>query len=305
MGVVRVHGAFLAALCFCLGLRLCGAAATCLPEAIAEEDRKLLDLPEGPSPIKVLVYDWASADLASTLVSVLVSEVLGYHTDLPTSRTVTVFEGLLTLGGCADLECTQEVERKHIAVESWLSEVITLNRAFKEAHPARAPEDMGSMGYYGSHNLFVKAAVQSAAYQDVGLALEFYKSYNTSYHDPKRYFDSVSDIPQAEFYPCNTPENEFMNTVRMDLYLQYSGDADGLTSTPDGHVAYCPDGYFWLSPACRHNISACIPLIAAGNGWIVDAQMAWATAYGIPVAIGIALTWDLYVHQVSGGDLKG
>ena len=35
-----------------------------------------------------------------------------------------------------------------------------------------------------------------------------------------------------------------------------------------------------------------------GNGWIIDAQMQWATAYGFPAAIGIAATWDLYVHQV-------
>ena len=26
--------------------------------------------------------------------------------------------------------------------------------------------------------------------------------------------------------------------------------------------------------------------------------MQWATAYGFPAAIGIAATWDLYVHQV-------
>ena len=52
----------------------------------------------------------------------------------------------------------------------------------------------------------------------------------------------------------------------MDLYVQYTGDEAGVSLTPDGYVAYCPDGYFWLSPACRHDRSSCIPIIAAGAG---------------------------------------
>ena len=116
----------------------------------------------------------------------------------------------------------------------------------------------------------------------------------------------------------------------MELYRHFSGDDAGVTLTPEGYVAYCPDGYFWLSPACRHDPSSCIPIIAAGslanhrpllklaglqsslvlmsslamkgsrgNGWIIDAQMQWATAYGFPAAIGIAASWDLYVHHAA------
>ena len=32
------------------------------------------------------------------------------------------------------------------------------------------------MGYFGNHNLFVKAHVRDEAYHDVGLALEFYRT---------------------------------------------------------------------------------------------------------------------------------
>ena len=32
------------------------------------------------------------------------------------------------------------------------------------------------MGYFGNHNLFVKAYVRDEAYHDVGLALEFYRT---------------------------------------------------------------------------------------------------------------------------------
>eukprot|EP00439_Symbiodinium_sp_Y106_P058363 s1342_g8.t1 len=213
-----------------------GSAGTCLPEAVPESSRKFLELDSGSSPVQLLIYDWASAELGSTIAAILIQEVLGYHARLDSERT--------------DFDCTSTVERKHVAVESWLSEVITL-------------------------------------------------SYNTSHHDPKKYFDSFTDIPQSEFFPCDTAGNEFVNTVRMDLYVQYTGDEAGVTLTPDGYVAYCPDGYFWLSPACRHDPSSCIPIIAAGNGWIIDAQMQWATAYGFPAAIGIAATWDLYVHQVA------
>ena len=58
--------------------------------------------------------------------------------------------------------------------------------------------------------------------------------------------------------------------------------------------AYCPDSYFWIAPACRHNTSQCIPIVAAEWGWMVDGFMAWSTAYGIPTAIGLTRTIPLW-----------
>ncbi|CAE7449261.1 Tg [Symbiodinium sp. CCMP2456] len=76
--------------------------------------------------------------------------------------------------------------------------------------------------------------------------------------------------------------------VYMNDYARWSGDIEGLVQAQDGWHAKCHAfDRFWLSPACRHNVSECIPMLSHEYGWLVDAFMAWSTAYGMPAAVGI------------------
>ena len=132
------------------------------------------------------------------------------------------------------------------------------------------------MGYNGDHNLFVKGLIRDFAYSDSGLALDFYKSYNTSFHDPQQYFGQLADLNPEDFFLCDADGLEFSNALRMRDYIRWTGDLEGVTQLQNGeYMARCPDGRFWLAPSCRQNSAECIPLLAAGNGWIVDAMMQW------------------------------
>eukprot|EP00913_Durusdinium_trenchii_P034226 g32031.t1 len=203
----------------------------CLRDGLAESKRLYLKDSAGEeNPISLIQYDWASADAATMLAEILIPEVLGYHVVKDTQATVSIFEGVLKLAGCSSANCSE----------------------FEENHAARAPEDLGSMGYNGDHYLFVKGSIRDQAYSDAGLALDFYKSYNTTFHFPQKYFDRLESFDRRHFFRC---------------------DLEGLDST-------------------------CIPLLAAGNGWIVDAMMQWSAAYGFPVAIGIAKDWGTFVATV-------
>ena len=122
--------------------------------------------------------------------------------------------------------------------------------------------------------------------------------YNTTYHNPKQYFDSIS-VNISELRLCS--ETQMSNKEAMSDYAQYSGDYDGVVGTTpegDGYIAKCPDGRWWFSPACRHDTSTCIPTFTAGDGWKLQAMMQWATAYGIPAAIGISDGWSNFVSHV-------
>ena len=79
-----------------------------------------------------------------------------------------------------------------------------------------------------------------------------------------------------------------------------AGDMDGLRQQPNGDlVAYCPDGYWWLSPACRHNASRCVPYVTAALGWWgLDDMMQKVTAYDMPVAVGVSRRWEEFALQV-------
>ncbi|CAJ1337595.1 unnamed protein product [Effrenium voratum] len=164
-------------------------------------------------------------------------------------------------------------------------------------NPSIAPVDLGSMGYDGEESLYVSDPVRQAAFEEFGLALDFYKAYNTSHHNPKKYFDSVSDINISEVAWCNT--TEFTNPERISLYLQYSGDYAGAVQVDETYVAKCEDGHWWRAPACRHDWSACIPLVTGGAGWRLQALMSWAAAYGIPAAVGVSNSWGNYVKHVT------
>ena len=276
----------------------------CLRDSVSESARLYLyeNSSSGQShkePIRMVVYDWASADVATTLAQILISEVLGYHVVQDSSKTVSIFDGVLKLAGCVSADCSESQPKSHIAVETWLAEAITLFQNFQESQAARAPEDLGSMGYAGDHNLFLKGSILQKAYSDSGLALDFYKNYNITFHSPKGYFGHVNDLNPEDFFLCDVADLEFRNAQRMSDYVRYTGDLDGVTRLENGnYVARCPDNRFWLAPSCRQNSSNCIPLLAAGNGWIVDAMMQWSTVYGFPVAVGIAASWDLFVANV-------
>lgn len=76
----------------------------CLRDSVSESARLYLyeNSSSGQShkePIRMVVYDWASADVATTLAQILISEVLGYHVVQDSSKTVSIFDGVLKLAG--------------------------------------------------------------------------------------------------------------------------------------------------------------------------------------------------------------
>ena len=53
------------------------------------------------------------------------------------------------------------------------------------------------------------------------------------------------------------------------------------------YYAHCPDGRWWLSPACRQNVSQCIPVVSVEWGHAVPEFMTNAYLYNMPLAIGV------------------
>ena len=56
------------------------------------------------------------------------------------------------------------------------------------------------------------------------------------------------------------------------------------------------DGYFWLSSACRSDLTKCVPFITGGGGWDVLTTTQQAAAYNMPLALGVAATWSKFLE---------
>jgi hypothetical protein len=128
------------ALAIFAGLWSFSRANSCLRDRIPESQRHYLFENSSlkgestPTPIRLVVCDWASADVASTLVEILIGEVLGYHVVQDATKTVSIFDGILKLAGCTSADCSQSQVNSHVAVETWLAEAITLFQNFQESN---------------------------------------------------------------------------------------------------------------------------------------------------------------------------
>ena len=109
-------------------------------------------------------------------------------------------------------------------------------------------------GYEGEESIYLTKAVLDAAYNDSGLALDFYKSYNPEFHNPgkqlgvkiawgarldliSRYFSTLVSIPTSEMEACSS--SEFSNSGRMQMYKDFSGDAAGAGTRGPGLSRTC------------------------------------------------------------------
>ena len=284
-----------------LGIR----AELCLDDGVPEAQRQYIQDDAGMDmPIGFLACAWQSSEFLNILTSMLTEEVFGFHT-----RHHPVVGGngaapIYALAGCTDFNnvtdrgCHGDETQVHVSVDSWVGSYASAREKFNRENPRIASVDLGGMGYDGEESIYLRRSVLEAAYQDNGLPLDFYKSYNTTFHNPKQYFDSISSVNISELQLCNA--TQMSNTEAMNWYALYSGDYDGVVnnSQGDGYIANCPDGRLWFSPACRQDTSLCIPTFTAGDGWKLQAMMQWSTAYGIPAAIGISDGWSNFVSHV-------
>ena len=250
---------------------------SCLPESIPEQDRLWLEVSDvsGRKPIRLLVYNWQSAEAITSIANILINEVLGVHSVM--NETIdTVLEAALKLSGCEDFACVEITEDiAHSALETWDSASNEL-KDFREAHAEKAPVDLGSVGYTSEDGLYVSQKVLSRSYDETGNSLDFYRGYNQSHHGSvHQFFDSLAELQQlpAEFVDCN--ESNWVNPAFINSYVQYTGDLDGVIEVGDGDYHAKCHGKFWIAPACRQNVSECIPIVTSGYGWALDIFMMW------------------------------
>lgn len=147
----------------------------------------------------------------------------------------------------------------HLSVEGWTWSYGGLWTQIQENYPATAPKILGSSGYMGVAGQFVASDVVDAAIQTEGLALEFYRGYNVSWHNPSQYFDQIGSL-NANFtsYLARCNETRLQASDAMLQYAVITGDWDGIENISGVVRGKCVDDHFWHPPVCRQNASACL-----------------------------------------------
>ncbi|CAE7541329.1 unnamed protein product, partial [Symbiodinium necroappetens] len=155
----------------------------------------------------------------------------------------------------------------------------------------------------GEH-IYMKRSQLDAARED-GVILNLHGSYNTTHHDARKYFDGLDSLNTSDFDTCNRSANSWLpSSEELENYINWTGDADGVIQDADGtNTIWCPDGYFWIAPACRHNVTSCIATVTF-SGRLFLSMMHWSAFHDLPLALGsYAHVYDFFAKMKEGKTL--
>jgi hypothetical protein len=155
---------------------------------------------------------------------------------------------------------------------------------------------LGDTGYSGRENMAISG--HTASTQVSSCPLDFYKMLRYS-ESPWLNFNNLSSVNAANLRFCqNTQLHTDTTIMRKYLAMDSNPDLAGVTGVAPNQVGKCWDsngaevsassGTWWLSPACRIDISKCIPLISGGNGWAFKQFVQYVRFYDMPVALAAA-----------------
>ena len=81
----------------------------------------------------------------------------------------------------------------------------------------------------------------------------------------------------------------------MQTYLESTGDQDGVEYVDGKIQGKCFDGYFWLPPPCRVDVSKCFLFLTIA-GYEIEIAMQRATVFNMPIVPADVKDWDAFVR---------
>eukprot|EP00438_Fugacium_kawagutii_P023222 Skav215691 [mRNA] locus=scaffold278:447564:449745:- [translate_table: standard] len=285
-------------------LGLIAAASTCLDDGIPARQRKNLTDGKGENyPVGVFVPNWASAHLVSDIVIILVEELLGFHVLRVTGPDAA--SQMYAVAGCTspdnhrDRGCNDAASREtrfHITMEVWKTHAYDALRDLDQLYPGAMPVELGSIGYEGSSGVYVLSQILQNALEAEGLALDHYRAYDASWHEPHMYFDNFTAIDVSDLSACeDTPLDD---PTKMEQYANVTGDWQGVEKVSGIFRGKCFQKSFWLPPACRVSTAKCLVFLTAG-GYELEFMMQRATVFHMPVIIADVKKWTIFEQMPS------
>ena len=168
------------------------ASFVCFNDAVPEEEQQNLTTGADSYPLGIWVPNWASSRLTNAIVNILVSEKMGYNTQVTTGPGTT--DQFYAMLGCEtptnldDGGCGSQETYYHLSAEGWTISYHKLWTDIQENYPLTAPVNLGSVGYTGVEGQYVQTEILDSAYLKEGLALDYFRGFDARWHNPVEYF---------------------------------------------------------------------------------------------------------------------
>ena len=146
----------------------------------------------------------------------------------------------------------------------------------------------------GYDGMFVLGRANDESKAATGLHLTFYGNYNASWFRPEKCAATISDVDIDLLRPCAVVNAAYPTAAR--LYLDATGDIEGVEDQDDRKAYRCWLEKWWLAPACRADARVCISLLTAGDGWAFSVMSQQANFHNMPVGIAVASSFGTYLE---------
>ena len=94
------------------------------------------------------------------------------------------------------------------------------------------PHRLGSTGIPASEGMFLLGKHDYKAYEDGGLALDYYRVWNATWHDATKYFDPYTNINTTDLKLCNETQMFWPSIIAN--FLQFTADTEGVQEVVKG-----------------------------------------------------------------------
>eukprot|EP00927_Polykrikos_kofoidii_P071478 TRINITY_DN67739_c0_g1_i1.p1 TRINITY_DN67739_c0_g1~~TRINITY_DN67739_c0_g1_i1.p1 ORF type:complete len:1367 (+),score=108.22 TRINITY_DN67739_c0_g1_i1:380-4102(+) len=156
--------------------------------------------------------------------------------------------------------------------------------------------EAGDLGFIGRDGIFVGDQTWEKARADSGLALDYFRNYQPDERtNAVTYFHKVHDVQPSTLLFCKDIANLHAQQL-LETYVKKTKDRDGVMVLGDGtRHASCWNDHWFVAPACRDNLSDCVPVISGGAGWGLHQAMLGAAFHHLPFAFAVAINYTSYI----------
>jgi len=289
-----------------------------------EADRLMANISGQAVRIGVAATSSLTSRWAAEMFKIMLEEIIGYHATIENvnsekeayckvagcgtpaeSATVPFSPDTISFFSTGANSCTN-TPTVHVTFEiwktqlPWMSAITDFIGEFEAKFPQFAPKNTHSLGATGYQGIFVQRKTYEAVWNNTNRDIRFGRTLNASWMDVSGppYFTRITDneIPDSDLKACSSLP-KLSDAATIGSYTRVTGDTAGI----DGARFKCWNNDRWfVAPACRDDISKCIPLITGGDGWLIESLLQQVTFYNWPVAVAVADTNQKYRDIVIG-----
>jgi class 3 adenylate cyclase len=244
-----------------------------------ETRRRLVYADNTDHPVLVPFLGWASGQISAAVAYYLLTEAMGYESDLVNIPSLFDDKAVNFVAGCldsADTSCQNRATgqpRIHFTLESWM---MGITRASILPNDVK-PTILGVLDFSVDDSYFIKRSIfREARKSEPPMFLDDYRFFDARKFKPHIFFDNWERmfdlLPHDVIVRCSD-NPAFSQDFRASHYTKITGDS---------HVSCSYNDSVWFSPACRSNTSQCVPTIIQ---YAMENAMQLAFFHNFPLAI--------------------